>query len=207
MRDIVSVIVPVYNVAQYISKCVHSICRQTYRELDIILVDDGSTDESGLLCDDLSAEDERVRVFHRENAGVASARNFGIEHAIGEFLLFVDSDDYLDAALVDRALASMRQDGSDAVVYQYQSMSDDDGLTLWDGPLNHFNEHQVLSGEEILSRVIKGPFEHYPWEVLAKRSVYDEGKYGQIRFPEGRLMEDGATTYRVLASCDCDLPP
>ena len=202
MTGLVSVIVPVYNVAPYLRECVRSVCAQTYLDLEIILVDDGSTDGSGLLCDELSGEDERITVLHRKNGGLASARNFGMEYVTGDFLLFVDSDDYLDASLVEHALTAMEQDGSDAVVYQYQSVSDETDLSLWDGPLNRFDDHQVMSGEEILARVIRGPFEHYSWEVLSKRSVYESGEDGPIRFPEGRVMEDKATTYRLLASCD-----
>ena len=92
---LITVIVPVYNIKDYLPRCVHSITAQTYTRLEIILVDDGSTDGTGALCDSLAAEDERIRVFHKENGGSSSARNLALRHASGEYVGFVDSDDYL----------------------------------------------------------------------------------------------------------------
>lgn len=95
-RPLLSIIVPVYNILEYLPRCVHSITAQTYRELEIILVDDGSTDGTGELCDKLALEDARIRVFHKENGGSSSARNLGIAQAKGEYFGFVDSDDYIE---------------------------------------------------------------------------------------------------------------
>lgn len=99
---LISVIVPVYNIMEYLPRCVHSIMAQTYRNLEIILVDDGSTDGTGELCDSLAMEDSRIRVFHKENGGSSSARNLGISRAGGEYLGFVDSDDYIDSDMYER---------------------------------------------------------------------------------------------------------
>ena len=93
---LISVIVPVYNIMDYLPRCVQSLGQQTYRNLEILLVDDGSTDGTGQLCDRLAAQDGRIRVLHKENGGTSSARNMGIEKALGEFLGFVDSDDYVE---------------------------------------------------------------------------------------------------------------
>ena len=93
---LLSVIVPVYNIMEYLPRCVRSLEQQTYRDLEILLVDDGSTDGTGALCDRLAREDGRIRVFHKENGGTSSARNLGIEKARGEFLGFVDSDDFVE---------------------------------------------------------------------------------------------------------------
>ena len=94
---LISVIVPVYNIEKYLERCVNSIREQTYTNLEILLVDDGSTDSSGTICDKFAEEDNRVRVFHKENGGSSSARNLGIAEAKGEYLGFVDSDDYISA--------------------------------------------------------------------------------------------------------------
>ena len=94
-NDLVSIIVPVYNVEKYIEKCLNSLFGQTYRELDIILVDDGSTDKSGELCDRLAKMDKRVRVIHKKNGGLSDARNRGIDAAKGRYITFIDSDDYV----------------------------------------------------------------------------------------------------------------
>ncbi len=102
---LVSVIVPIYNIVEWLPRCVDSIRRQTYRNLEIILVDDGSTDNSGAMAEKFALEDKRVRVFHKENGGVSSARNLGIEKARGEYIGFVDSDDYIEPEMYERLLA------------------------------------------------------------------------------------------------------
>ena len=103
----ISVIVPVYNVMAYLTRCVDSIRKQTYRNLEILLVDDGSTDNSGALCEKFALEDKRIRVFHKENGGSSSARNLGIEKATGDFIGFVDSDDYIEPEMYERLLAML----------------------------------------------------------------------------------------------------
>ena len=102
MKPLISVIVPVYNIIEYLPRCVHSITSQTYENLELLLVDDGSTDGTGELCDRLAAEDGRIRVFHKENGGSSSARNLGISQAKGEYLGFVDSDDYVEPDMYER---------------------------------------------------------------------------------------------------------
>lgn len=98
--ELVSVIVPVYNVEQYLEKCIDSIINQTYKNLEIILIDDGSTDSSGKICDSYAARDKRIKVIHQENGGLAVVRNIGVSAASGEYIMFVDSDDYIDTEIV-----------------------------------------------------------------------------------------------------------
>lgn len=98
---LITVIVPVYNIIEYLPRCVHSLTAQTYTNLEIILVDDGSTDGTGQLCDELAKEDSRVKVFHKENGGSSSARNLGLQYASGEYVGFVDSDDYVDSNMYE----------------------------------------------------------------------------------------------------------
>lgn len=107
---LISVIVPIYNVVKYLPRCVGSICRQTYKNLEIILVDDGSTDNSGAMAEKFAMEDKRVRVFHKENGGVSTARNLGIEMARGEYIGFVDSDDYIEPQMYERLLSVALQE-------------------------------------------------------------------------------------------------
>lgn len=106
---LITVIVPVYNILEYLPRCVHSITAQTYRNLEILLVDDGSTDGTGELCDKLGAEDERIRVFHKENGGSSSARNLGLLHAAGEYIGFVDSDDYIEPDMYEQLLSAIKE--------------------------------------------------------------------------------------------------
>lgn len=111
----VSVIVPVYNIKEYLPRCVASICNQTYTDLEILLVDDGSTDGTGALCDKLALEDDRIKVFHKENGGSSSARNLGIQNARGAFLGFVDSDDYIEPWFYERLVAGQKKSGAQIV--------------------------------------------------------------------------------------------
>lgn len=117
--ELVSVVVPVYKVEEYLDKCVRSIRRQTYPDLEIILVDDGSPDRCKEMCDGYAAEDERIHVIHKENGGLGDARNAGIQKASGKYLLFVDSDDWIHEALVERAVETAEEHGADIVLFDY----------------------------------------------------------------------------------------
>lgn len=119
MKTLVSIIVPVYKVEQYLTRCVESIVAQTYSHLEIILVDDGSPDGSGVLCDTLASKDARIKVIHKENGGVASARNAGMEAATGVYLMFVDSDDYIKSHMVEALVRSAIETKADLVIGGY----------------------------------------------------------------------------------------
>lgn len=108
-EPLITVIVPVYNILEYLPRCVHSITNQTYKNLEILLVDDGSTDGTGELCEELAGEDGRIRVYHQENGGSSSARNLGLEKAGGEYVGFVDSDDYIDPCMYQRLMEAIRK--------------------------------------------------------------------------------------------------
>lgn len=106
---LISIIIPVYNIEKYLERCVKSVCGQTYKNLEILLVDDGSSDGSGALCDKLAGEDERIRVFHKENGGSSSARNLGISQARGEYIGFVDSDDYISENMYELLVGAVQE--------------------------------------------------------------------------------------------------
>jgi len=113
---LLSVIVPVYNVEAYVARCVESILNQTYKNLEVILVDDGATDASGAICDTFAAQDPRVRVIHKENGGLSSARNAGLETATGEYITFVDSDDWIEGDALEKLLAATLEHQVELVV-------------------------------------------------------------------------------------------
>ena len=108
MNDLISIIVPIYNVEGYVSTCIDSLLRQTYSHLQIILVDDGSTDRSGAICDKYARQDTRIEVIHQENAGLSAARNSGLKRAIGELIAFVDGDDYVHPQMYDTLYRALR---------------------------------------------------------------------------------------------------
>lgn len=123
MKNMVSVIIPVYNVAQYIERCVNSVCLQTYSNLEIILVDDGSTDGSSIICDILSKKDDRIYVIHKTNGGLSSARNEGLKHSKGEYIYFLDGDDYIEADLLEKTVHYMNC-GFDLVCFNYKQVTE-----------------------------------------------------------------------------------
>ncbi len=118
-NSLISVIIPVYNVESYIKQCVDSVTGQTYTNLQIILVDDGSTDSCGKICDEYAAADKRITVIHQENGGLSSARNSGIEAAAGDYIIFVDGDDWIDADTCEKALAAAETHNTDVVLWSY----------------------------------------------------------------------------------------
>ena len=122
-NPLISVIIPVYNVERYISKCIESITSQTYGNLEILLVDDGSTDCSGAICDEYAMSDKRIRVFHNPNKGVSSARNFGLIHAKGDFISFVDSDDWLDTNAYKELITFLSKSDSEIVFFDFKLVS------------------------------------------------------------------------------------
>ena len=133
----ISIIVPVYNVEKYLKRCVESIINQTYKNLEIILIDDGSTDNSGKICDEYALMDNRVKVLHIKNGGVSNARNLGIENATGEYIAFVDSDDYLEKEMYAKMLNKAQKEDADLVFCKYRrfdeqgkyiNVNDEEGL-------------------------------------------------------------------------------
>ena len=119
MEDLISIIVAVYNAKWYLEKCVNSLINQTYRNLEIILVDDGSTDNSGEICDDFQKKDERIKVIHKENGGHADARNAGIKASKGNYIFFVDNDDYIDSDLIECLYKRAKQCNAEIVACGY----------------------------------------------------------------------------------------
>lgn len=122
MSELVSIIVPVYKVEQYLSRCVDSILQQSYSNLEIILVDDGSPDSCGMICDEYQKKDSRVQVIHKSNGGLSDARNYGIEAAQGKYLAFVDSDDWLDFDMIDILYRVLTSQDADIAECSYRNL-------------------------------------------------------------------------------------
>ncbi|MDO5396828.1 MAG: glycosyltransferase [bacterium] len=125
---LISIIIPVYNVEKYLDRCIKSIIGQTYKEIEIILVDDGSTDNSGKMCDEWAKKDKRIKVIHKKNAGLGYARNSGLEVASGEYIMFVDSDDYIALSTCEKALKNIKKNNSDICYYGH--IDDYNGKTI-----------------------------------------------------------------------------
>lgn len=124
MNELISVIVPIYNVEEYLDRCVNSIVNQTYRNIEILLIDDGSKDNSGKISDERAKKDDRIRVFHKENGGLSDARNYGIERAKGAIYSFIDSDDYVDEKFIEIMYENMIATGSQISAVGYKKFTD-----------------------------------------------------------------------------------
>jgi glycosyltransferase involved in cell wall biosynthesis len=115
--DLISIIIPVYKVEKYLEQCMNSVFNQTYRNIEIILIDDGSPDRCGLMCDEYAVKDSRVKVVHKTNGGVSAARNKGLEEADGDWILFVDSDDWVESDVCEVALKTAMENNADIVMF------------------------------------------------------------------------------------------
>lgn len=187
--ELISVIVPVYNVESYIAECIESIQNQTYMNLEIILVNDGSTDASGDICDKYAAYDERIQVIHKENAGVSAARNTGIEAANGDYIGFVDSDDYIAPTMYEDMLKLMAEHDLDIIeCTAFRNNGDTNIEGCNNGSLEIFNR------DEALKMAMYDCFVAV-WSQLYKRRVISD-----VRFPIGRKFEDSAVSYLFIAN-------
>lgn len=191
---LVSIIVPIYKVEKYLDRCVCSIINQTYSNIEIWLVDDGSPDACGEMCDDYARKDERVRVIHKQNGGLSDARNVAIDVALGEWITCIDSDDFVAPNYVEFLLNIVMQNDSMCGVVQPQEFfegqsprqeSQDDDLV-------------VLSGKDAISAMFyQTLFDTSAWGKLYHKSLFQTG----IRYPKGLLFEDNPTTYLLLSRC------
>lgn len=185
---LVSVVVPVYNVAPYINKCLKSLSSQTYKNTEIILVDDGSTDESGLICDNFATAHNNTKVIHKTNGGLSDARNFGIENASGEYIYFFDSDDVIHPDAI-RILVSIAQKYSaDIVEHGYKKLYEKDVKQKWN--LKESTTLEVSQQPECLRNILLNT----TYSVVAWNKLYKLALFDTIRFPFGKLYEDEFTT-------------
>ncbi len=190
-KILVSVIVPVYNVEAYLCRCVDSIVNQTYKNLEIILVDDGAKDASGAICDDYAARDLRIRVIHKENGGLSSARNAGIDAARGEYLEFVDSDDWIEPDAVESLLGEALTHQTELVVGGRWDVSDRTGEKKR-GMCPPRQE--VISGEELVGRIFR--WDHCDSSACDK--LFSRRLFREIRFPHGVVCEDVPIMYKIV---------
>lgn len=184
----ISVIVPVYNVEKYLERCVKSIAAQTYKDLEILLIDDGSTDKSGKMCDDFQQTDSRIKAFHKQNGGLSDARNYGIEHSAGEFISFVDSDDYIDEKMLETLHRLITENDADLAVCSAMDVFEDKEVTQVK-EIKEFNLNKVESYKYML----RGNGIPSACNKLYKRQTV-----GNVRFPVGKLYEDGFFTPQIL---------
>lgn len=187
----VSVIVPIYNVEQYLVKCIESLLIQSLKDIEIILVDDGATDNSPNICDEYALKDNRVKVIHKQNGGLSDARNIGIEIAQGEYIAFLDSDDWVESNFYEYLYNLIEKEHADIAQCDYVKVYSDEATidfkeTIKESVHTGIEALYLLHSEEYVKTLVV-------WNKLYKRELFKN-----IRFPKGKVHEDEFTTYKVL---------
>ena len=189
MDKLISIIVPIYNVEKYLPKCIDSIINQTYKNIEILLINDGSTDNSGKICDEYALKDTRIRVSHNENGGVAVARNKGIKMSTGDYIAFVDSDDYISTEYCEKMLAAVLRNNADIAICKLHDFVEGQDVQLEEKTYSEevYSVDQMIENNIILS----GIFDCIGGKLVAAKL------FANILFPEGRVYEDSSTLYKL----------
>ena len=192
MDSMISVIVPVYKVEKYLNKCVNSILGQTYQNLEIILIDDGSPDNCGAICDAYAKKDSRIEVIHKKNGGLSDARNSGLDIAKGDYIAFVDSDDYIHCEMIEKLLCSSKENDADISICSAQ-MVDEQNRALGVLPVTP----GVYTGIQVIEEYdyFHGAYV-VAWNKLYKRHIFDN-----LRYDVGKIHEDEFSFHRVFSKC------
>lgn len=192
-NKLISVIVPVYKVEKYLNRCIDSIIKQTYHNLEILLVDDGSPDNSGKICDEYAKKDERIKVIHKPNGGLSDARNYALEIAKGEYIGFVDSDDYIKEDMFQTLYDLCEENNADISIVSFYEMVENRVIAVRDS-----GQLQVMDKiEAIKELLIDTKIQSYAWNKLFKKDLFVG-----LRFPTGKNFEDIATTLILFEKCN-----
>lgn len=193
----ISVIVPVYNVEKYLSQCLDSIIHQTYKNLEIILVDDGSTDSSGLICDNYSQKDKRIKIIHKCQGGLSAARNAGLKIATGEYISFIDSDDFIDKNMYSILINNTQKYNSDIVWFNYYNYYSK----------KHFINSSIIKNNDLYDlsssdkiKFAKNLFYQYKMDAHVWAKLYKRSIFNNIKFPYGKLFEDIFVLLPILSN-------
>lgn len=193
-KCLISIIVPIYNVEKYLDRCVESIVNQSYKNLEIILVDDGSPDNCPKMCDEWAKKDKRIKVVHKENGGLSDARNVGFDHSKGDYILFVDSDDYIDEKMIEIMLGQLINDNSEMCICHFAKFKDGEepNRSFSKSPeiVNSTQAMELLLKDSDVSLVVV-------CDKLMKREIVEK-----VKFPVGRINEDEATCHRFIDGCN-----
>lgn len=193
MEDKISIIIPVYKVEKYIKKCIDSVINQTYVNLEIILVDDGSPDNCGKICDEYAKKDNRVKVIHKENGGLSDARNYGLDIVEGQFIFFLDSDDFIEKYTIEYLYKLCKKNNAEISVGQTRFLYENQENNKQEEPKENI---RIYKTEQALEAML------YSQEFtnIACNKLYKTELFNNIRFPVGRLYEDLATTYKLVSN-------
>lgn len=189
--DLVSIIIPVYKVEAYLKECIESVINQTYKNLEIILVDDGSPDNCGQICDKYAYIDNRIKVIHKENGGLSSARNAGLEIATGDYISFIDSDDFMSKDFIEKLHHLCIKNNVEIAVCDYTKFEDKSKIKeveKSEEKIQLYNSYEMQKNMYI---------ENYAKMVVVWNKLYKKSIYEKLRFPIGKINEDEFTTYKA----------
>lgn len=193
MIPLISVILPIYKVEKYLKRAIDSVRGQTYQNLEIILVEDGSPDKCGEICEAYTLQDIRIKVVHKENGGLSDARNVGITVATGEYIAFVDSDDYIAPTFIEVLYKAIVRTGSDIALCRYVETTLD---SIFE-EVKETGETVEYSGRELSLQMYADISGEYTCFVVAWNKLYKRSLWKELRYPKGRIHEDEATTYKI----------
>lgn len=193
----VSVVVPIYNVEKYVVQCIDSILKQTYKNIEIILVDDGSTDESAKLCDLCGKRDNRIKVYHKTNGGLSDARNYGINKASGEYIIFIDGDDYVHKEFIKSLVVALENGNADMSICSFSYVGTiDEELSKMKSPI----QTEIISSDDFLKNKLFG-YNYWYW-VVAWNKLYKRNLFDKIRYPLGKQNEDEFVIHEIVSNCN-----
>ncbi len=197
---LITVVVPVYNVEKYVGACLESIIEQTYKNLEILVVDDGATDNSGNICDEYAEKDARIRVIHQANSGLSGARNRGIDEAKGSYITFVDSDDVISPFFIEYLYKGIK--GCSISVCDFAAVDEDYCLSDKEVEITGDLAIVKMSNVDAIKEVYSDKFHGMDFIACSKLYLIDIFKKNSIRFPLGKLHEDTFTTYKLMYYSD-----
>ena len=189
LQELISVIIPVYKVEEYLTRCVDSVINQTYKNLEIILVDDGSPDNCGIICDEYAQKDSRIKVIHKENGGLSSARNVGVDVAKGTYIAFVDSDDFIHEEFIEKLYEILKSNDADISQCDFiktngekPNLDTEETIKVYDN-ISFLDSMYKVNGVHI---------------VVAWNKLYKSELFAEIRYPEGKIHEDEAVIHLLI---------
>lgn len=192
-RPLISVILPIFNIEEYLPKCMESLKKQTYQNIEIVMVDDGSSENCAHLCDELAGKDKRAIVYHKPNGGLSDARNYGIERANGDYITCIDPDDYVDYDYIEYLYSLVCKYDSKMSICQHRVRYDNGSVKDYGA-----DGDEAISTKKCLDRMLY----HDVIDTSAWAKLYHKSLFEWIRYPKGKIFEDIGTTYALMLECD-----
>lgn len=193
MEKLVSIIIPVYNVEKYLNRCVDSVINQTYKNIEVLLIDDGSSDSCGKMCDDYAKENKNIKSFHKKNGGLSDARNYGLKKAQGQYIYFLDSDDWIEPKTIEILVKKIESDKADIAVGGIKTVGDFSSYeNLW------YNQDLVLSKDEALNDLLENKY----MASHACNKLFTKELISKHPFPKGKIYEDIRIMHNIFLDCE-----